>query len=70
LALTFFIKNNFYYSIYRVPPALDGVKWVEAIDRNVANPSVRYMELNPAKYRIVENGYKSNCDEFWKPHMT
>jgi carboxylesterase type B len=53
-----------------VPPALDGVKWVEAIDRNVANPSVRYMELNPAKYRIVENGYKSNCDEFWKPHMT
>jgi carboxylesterase type B len=49
-----------------VPPKLDKAEWVEAIDRKLANPSVRYMDLDPLNYTIVEGFYKKTCDEFWK----
>jgi carboxylesterase type B len=49
-----------------VPPKLDKAEWVEAIDRTLANPSVRYMDLDPLNYTIVEGFYKKTCDEFWK----
>jgi len=49
-----------------VPPKLDNAEWLEAIDRKLVNPSVRYMDLNPTNYSIVEGFYKKTCDEFWK----
>jgi len=49
-----------------VPPKLDKAEWLEAIDRNVINPSVRYMNLSPTNYTIVEGYYKSTCEGFWK----
>jgi len=62
--------SNFFLYCNSSPPTLESVKWVEAIDRSIENPSVRYMDLNPTKYKIVEDGYKSICDGFWKPHLT
>ncbi len=49
-----------------VPPKLDNAEWLEAIDRKLAKPSVRFMDLDPANYSIVERFYERSCEEFWK----
>ncbi|XP_054159712.1 acetylcholinesterase-1-like [Oppia nitens] len=52
-----------------VPPKVNGIDWPEAIDRNHAKASVRYMTLNPNNYKIVDNAYRHTCDDFWNKQI-
>jgi carboxylesterase type B len=41
------------------------VTWNQAVSKTETDPHVKYMELNK-QYRMVENGYKNDCEGFWK----
>ena len=39
--------------------------WKSAIEKDVSNPHVRYMELK-THFEMIENGYEKTCEGFWK----
>ena len=40
-------------------------EWVQAIDTKASKPFVKYMNLNPNNYTVVENYYQKSCEGLW-----
>lgn len=48
------------------PGKMENIPWTSALNKKIENSTVSFMSLDSNNYRMVDNFYQNNCDNFWK----
>lgn len=60
------------FCVRRQIDRINGTNWPDAMKPSRhpdADYHVNYMNLNPRKYGMVNKGFYSDCETFWKGHF-